>query len=138
MAAALLEVLMKEKRQWFHLYPESTLASNLSIASGGVKLFSILLLVLAVPATLAVVSVGFRILMASNWGSALFFMMDELDEEIFMVFFLWCLFFACRYVASVLQGKAELTVARQPQMASPAPVAAEAPMPAELPEQAQQ
>ena len=93
---------MKEKRQWFHLYPESTLASNLSIASGGVKLFSILLLVLAVPATLAVVSVGFR------------------------------------YVASVLQGKAELTVARQPQMASPAPAAAEAPMPAELPEQAQQ
>lgn len=99
---------MKQKREWFHLYQDNPVATNLSIASGGVKLLSVLLLIAAIPATLAVGAVGLRIMTVSSWSTSLIFLMDELSEELFLVFFLWSAVIICRYVSSVLQGKAAL------------------------------
>ena len=99
---------MKQKQSWFQLYPESSRASNLSIAGGAVKLLSILLLVAAIPATLAILLVVLRMTAAAGAGTALIFLMDEMDEGVFLAFFLWGAVLVCRYAACVLQSKAEL------------------------------
>ena len=110
---------MRQKQAWFKLYPGNGAASNLSIAGGAVKLLSILLLIAAIPATLAILLVAVRMTAAAGAGTALIFLMDEMDDGVFMAFFLWCAVVVCRYVASVLQGKAELL--SQPAAAQDAP-----------------
>lgn len=115
---------MKKQHNWFRLYPDNSTASNLSIAGGAVKLLSILLLIAAIPTTLAVLLVAVRLTAASGMGTALIFLMDEMDEGVFLAFFLWCAVAACRYAASVLQGKAEL-LARSAAQEVPAAPAAE-------------
>lgn len=112
----------KQKQSWFQLYPESSRASNLSIAGGAVKLLSILLLIAAIPATLALLLVVLRMTAAAGAATALIFLMDEMDEGVFLAFFLWGAVLACRYAACVLQGKAELLA--RPQTA-PAEAAAD-------------
>ena len=44
---------MSKKQKWFTLYEESAAASNLSIAGGAVKLAALLLMIAAIPCTLA-------------------------------------------------------------------------------------
>ena len=111
---------MKQKQSWFQLYPESSRASNLSIAGGAVKLLSILLLVAAIPATLAVLLVVLRMTAAAGAGTALIFLMDEMDEGVFLAFFLWGAVLVCRYAACVLQSKAELLARPREAAAEPA------------------
>ena len=112
---------MKQDK-WFKLYPNSSAASNLSIAGGAVKLLSILFLIAAVLTTLALAMSGVRLTLAAGLGTALIFLMDELDDMVFTAFQLWGLVVACRYVACVLQGKADLLGHSTPvPQAQPAP-----------------
>lgn len=104
---------MKREQKWFQLYAGHTTASNLSVAGGAVKLFSLLLLVAAVLTTLGLFLAGLRLTMAGGLGTALIFLMDEMDDEVFAAFFLWGAVVACRYIACVLQSKAELLVRSQ-------------------------
>ena len=99
---------MKQRRAWFQLYPGSSAASNLSIAGGAVKLLSVLLVIAALLCTSALALSGLRVTLAGGPGTAFIFLMDELDDEVFTAFLLWGAVAACRYAASVLQGKAEL------------------------------
>ena len=109
---------MKREQKWFQLYAGHPTASNLSIAGGAVKLFSLFLLIAAVLSTLALLLVGLRLTMAGGPGTALIFLMDEMDDEVFTAFFLWGAVAALRYIACVLQSKAELLV--RPQEPAPA------------------
>ena len=111
---------MKREKN-FTLYPDSAAASNLSIAGGAVRLVSVLLLVAAVLTTLALAAAGVRVTLAAGLSSALIFVMDELDDLVFSAFLLWGLVAACRYVASVLQSKAELLSRQSPAQPQPAP-----------------
>ena len=49
---------MSKKQKWFTLYEESAAASNLSIAGGAVKLAALLLMIAAIPCTLALLLAG--------------------------------------------------------------------------------
>lgn len=95
-------------QKWFKLYADQPKASNLSIAGGAVKLLSIFLMVAAILYTLALLLSGFRIAAAGGIGTAFIFLMDELDDQLFAAFLLWGMVAGCRYVASVLQEKADL------------------------------
>ncbi len=99
---------MNKKRSWFEVYPNNPLATNLSIAGGGLKLISILLLIAAIPFTLAAALAFIRLISASGIITALIFMLDEFDEMVFMVFILWSAAFVLRYVSCVLFAKAQL------------------------------
>ncbi len=101
---------MKKDQKLFRLYADHPHASNLSIAGGAAKLLSMLFIVAAIPCTLALLLSAFRITMAGGFGTALIFLMDELDDELVMAFLLWSAVVACRYVANVLQEKANLLV----------------------------
>lgn len=125
---------MKQTHKWFQLYEGHPTASNLSIAGGAVKLFSLLLLIGAVLSTLGLLLAGLRLTAAGGFGTALIFLMDEMDDEVFTAFFLWGAVVACRYIACVLQGKAEF-LARPQSPISQSPAAA-GPVPAQ-PEQEQ-
>ena len=50
---------MSKKQKWFTLYEESAAASNLSIAGGAVKLAALLLMIAAIPCTLALLLAGY-------------------------------------------------------------------------------
>ena len=99
---------MNKKRSWFEVYPNNPLATNLSIAGGGLKLISILFLIAAIPFTLAALLAFIRLISASGIITALIFMLDEFDEMIFTVFVLWSAVFVLRYIACVLFAKAQL------------------------------
>ena len=99
---------MRKPRAWFRLYPGNQKSSRLSVAAGGVKLCSILLLIAAIPCSLAIVLAGIRIMAVGGLSTTLIFLLDELDEVVFGTFLLWGAFAACRYAACVLQAKAEL------------------------------
>ena len=111
---------MKNGRKWFRLYADHPKASNLSIAGGALRLLAIFLMAAAIPCTLALLLSGFRITMAGGVGTALILLMDELDDELLMAFFLWGMAAASRYAASVLQEKAELLVGPEPSEAAAA------------------
>ena len=99
---------MKKKQKLFQLYAGNSRASNLSVAGGAVKLLSILLIIAAILCTLALLISGLRITMAGGLGTALVFLIDELDDELFTALFLWGLVVTCRYIACVLQEKARM------------------------------
>ena len=103
---------MSKKQKWFTLYEESAAASNLSIAGGAVKLAALLLMIAAIPCTLALLLAAARLTMASG--------MDELDDLVFSAFLLWGGAAACRYAASVLQEKARLRARSADPAAPPA------------------
>ena len=111
---------MKREQKWFQLYAGHPTASNLSIAGGAVKLFSLFLLIAAVLSTLALLLAGLRLTMAGGPGTALIFLMDEMDDEVFTAFFLWGAVAALRYIACVLQSKAELLA--RPRSLLPRPI----------------
>lgn len=90
---------MSKKQKWFTLYEESAAASNLSIAGGAVKLAALLLMIAAIPCTLALLLAAARLTMASGMSTALIFVMDELDDLVFSAFLLWGGAAACRYAA---------------------------------------
>ena len=106
-----------KKHPWFQLYPEHHGASRCSIAGGGVKLLSLFILAAAILYSLALLLCGFRVASAAGLGTALVFLMDELDDMVLLAFFLWGAFAACRFAASVLHAKAEL-LARTDQPAT--------------------
>ena len=89
--------IVKKGRGWFQTYEENPTATNLSMAGGGARLLSILLLIAAIPCTGAVLM-----------GTALIFLMDEMDDLLLAAFFLWSGVAVCRYAACVLQSKAAL------------------------------
>ena len=99
---------MKKKGPSFHLYPENDAASRLSVAGGGVKLLSTLVLVAAILYSAAALWVILRVTMAWGMGGALHHLLDDAEEGLFGLFVLWGLFAACRYAASVLQAKAKM------------------------------
>ena len=111
---------MNKKQKWFTLYEESAAASNLSIAGGAVKLAALLLMIAAIPCTLALLLAAARLTMASGMSTALIFVMDELDDLVFSAFLLWGGAAACRYAASVLQEKARLRARSADPAAPPA------------------
>ena len=111
---------MSKKQKWFTLYEESAAASNLSIAGGAVKLAALLLMIAAIPCTLALLLAAARLTMASGMSTALIFVMDELDDLVFSAFLLWGGAAACRYAASVLQEKARLRARSADPAAPPA------------------
>lgn len=114
---------MNKGQKWFKLYAEQPKASNLSIAGGALKLLSFFLMAAALLYTLALALAGFRIALAGGIGTAFIFLMDELEDQIFGAFLLWGMVAACRYLASVLQEKADLMVLgdRQPEPAEVVP-----------------
>ncbi len=104
---------MIKRKSLFQLYEGNNRASNLSIAGGGVRMLSVLFLVIAILYTLALLIPGFRIASAGGVGTALLFIIDELSGMVIGVFLLWAVFAACRYTARVLQAKAELLAPAQ-------------------------
>lgn len=120
--------MLNHNRSWFTLYETDPKATNLSMAGGGVKLLSILLLIAAIPCTLALILAAARIGAVSTAGTVLIYLMDEMDELLVGTFFLWAAVVVCRYAACVLQSKAQMRAASQPapaQPESPAPAAEE-------------
>ena len=118
--------MLKPNRSWFTLYETDPKATNLSMAGGGVKLLSILLAIAAIPCTLALVLAAARIGAVSSAGTALIYLLDEMDELLVGTFFLWAAVVVCRYAACVLQSKAQMRTAGQPVSAeTPAPAAEE-------------
>lgn len=111
--------MFKNDKKLFQLYAGQPHASNLSIAGGAVKLLALLLMVAALPTTLALLLSIFRIAMAGGLGTALIFLMDELDEEFFMAVCLWGAVLMSYYVANVLQAKAKM-LAQHKQLESAA------------------
>lgn len=103
---------MKQKT-WFQLYPENNRASNLSIAGGAVRLLSLLLLAAAAAVTLLLLLTGLRLSLAAGMGTALIFLLDEMDEEVLLAFFLWGMVLACGYAACVLRSKAQMLASPQ-------------------------
>ena len=76
--------IVKKGRGWFQTYEENPTATNLSMAGGGARLLSILLLIAAIPCTVAVLMAVARVSMVGSVGTV------------------------CRYAACVLQSKAAL------------------------------
>lgn len=107
---------MKKRKPLFQLYADSNRASNLSIAGGAVRVFSILILAAAVLCTLVLLLPGFRIASVGGIGTGLLFIMDELTGIVVGAFLLWAVFAGCRYTAKVLQAKADL-IAPMPEVA---------------------
>ena len=97
--------IVKKGRGWFQTYEENPTATNLSMAGGGARLLSILLLIAAIPCTVAVLMAVARVSMVGSVGTALIFQMDDL---LLAAFFLWSGVAVCRYAACVLQSKAAL------------------------------
>ena len=94
--------IVKKGRGWFQTYEENPTATNLSMAGGGARLLSILLLIAAIPCTVAVLMAVARVSMVGSVGTALIFLMDEMDD------LLLAALAVCRYAACVLQSKAAL------------------------------
>ena len=94
------------------LYAESPRASNVSIAGGAVKLLSVVVLIAAIGCTavLALAAVRLAAMVPSLW-----FVLDELEDGLGAVFFLWAAFALCRYLARMLARKAALLAARMGQ-----------------------
>lgn len=84
------------------------------------KLAALLLMIAAIPCTLALLLAAARLTMASGMSTALIFVMDELDDLVFSAFLLWGGAAACRYAASVLQEKARLRARSADPAAPPA------------------
>lgn len=99
---------MKKNHTWFELYPHNHQATNLSMAGGGVKLLSILLLIAAIPFTLAIILTCLRLTLAGGPAMAMMYLVDELDDELWTALFLWGAVAVCRYAACVLQCKARI------------------------------
>ena len=104
--------IVKKGRGWFQTYEENPTATNLSMAGGGARLLSILLLIAAIPCTVAVLMAVARVSMVGSVGTALIFLMDEMDDLLLAAFFLWSGVAVCRYAACVLQSKAALYAQR--------------------------
>lgn len=98
-----------DKRPAFQLYPGSEAASRLSIAGGGARLLSVLMLVAA--ALCSAAALWAVLGMSAAWGlsGAVHYVLDEWEEMVPLLFVLWGGFAACRYASAVLQAKAELT-----------------------------
>ena len=92
--------IVKKGRGWFQTYEENPTATNLSMAGGGARLLSILLLIAAIPCTVAVLMAVARVSMVGSVGTALILLLAA--------FFLWSGVAVCRYAACVLQSKAAL------------------------------
>lgn len=60
-------------------------------------------------------AVGVRLALLGGLGTALSFLLGELDEELFLAFFLWCAVAVCRYLAAVLSAKAALLAGESAQ-----------------------
>ena len=67
--------IVKKGRGWFQTYEENPTATNLSMAGGGARLLSILLLIAAIPCTVAVLMAVARVSMVGSVGTALIFLM---------------------------------------------------------------
>ena len=103
---------MKKTNSWFTLYPQNPQASNLSIAGGAVRLVTLLLLVGAVLGTLGILLAGLRPLQYMG-GNAVWYLLDEMDDELLTVCLLWVGTILCGYAARVLRSKAELLAAQE-------------------------
>ena len=109
----------------FRLNPENPRASRLSVAGGGLKLLSLLVLAAAALGTLALAAALIQMTVSAGFAAALYLLLDELEELPAMVFLLWILFASCRFAAGVLQAKAGLL--SRPEPAEPRPSSSPAP-----------
>ena len=98
---------MNKFKSLFKIYPDNSLSTNLSIAGGGIKLLSLIILAAAIPSTAAVIISALKLISASGISTALIFIMDELDDLVFFVFSVWTIFILLRYISYALYVKAE-------------------------------
>ena len=110
---------MKKEAKPFEVYPGQTKATNLSIAGGAVKLLSVILMVAAIPCTLGLILYGYRVAAYGGLGYAMLFLLDEMEDALFLTFVLWAAAAACRYLACVLREQAALLGRTSCQMPAP-------------------
>lgn len=99
---------MKKELKLFQVYPQNTQATNLSIISGGLRLLTLLMLVGAILLTLSILVIGLPTLPGNGLSTVLWYIAEEIDDQIFAAFFLWCATIFCWYIATVLRTKARL------------------------------
>lgn len=99
---------MKKAKNLFEIYPNNSQATNLSIAGGAARLLSILLLVAAAFLFLMVLLEGFRFASFGMYGNTLFYLLEEMDDELGMLFFSVAGAMLCGYASHVLRRKAEV------------------------------
>lgn len=101
------------KNPWFAVYPDDKKATHFSMAGGGARLLALLLTAAAALATIALFFMGFRMVSEFGAGTALFFLLDEMDEMLLMVFMMWSGVVVLRYLAHVFSAKAEMAADRE-------------------------
>lgn len=99
--------MKKEKKEWFEIYPQHPRATDLSIASGAIRLLAMLLGIAAALMIAAVLAEGFHSASHGWHGSMLWYLVDEMDDEMGMVLVLAGASVLCGYGAYALKRKAE-------------------------------
>lgn len=116
------------RKPLFHLDPENSRASRLSIAGGALKLLSLLMLAAAVLGTLALLAAVIQLTVSAGFAMALHLLLDELEELPALLFLLWVFFAACWFAAGVLHAKSGLlSQAGRPKEPAARPVSPPAP-----------
>ncbi len=104
---------MKKFFKLFQVYPQNPQATNLSIVSGGLRLLTLMMLIGAVLLTLSIIIMGLRALHGVGLSTALWYIVEEMDDQVFAAFFLWCSTAFCWYITIVLRTKARLLGEKQ-------------------------
>lgn len=102
---------MKRRRNLFEIYPHNFQATNLSIAGGAAHLVTILLLIAAAFVIAAILMTGVRYASYGQHGNVLLHLIDEMDDELEMLFVLAGAAAMCGYAARALKRKAEMMIA---------------------------
>lgn len=89
------------------VYPNQPAATNLALASGGVRLLSWLVLIAAIGSTLLALIPAVQVLSMAGLPHGMYYILDELDEVMLLAFALWCVFAVLRYAAAVMRIKAD-------------------------------
>ena len=108
---------MNHSKNTFSVYPGNPTATHLSMAAGGVRLLSWVVCIAAALTTLAALLAAFQILSLAGFRHGLYYLLDEMDEELILAFGLWCGFAVLRYAAAVLRAK--ITMLTQETSLSP-------------------
>lgn len=107
---------MSRKNPWFEIYENDRKATHFSMAGGGARLLALLLTVAAVPVTILLLFAAFRMFSTLGMGRAWFFLLEELDEMLLMVFMMWSAVILLRYAAHVFWAKADMAVGKEDEM----------------------
>ena len=92
---------MEKKKRWFGVDPNN----NFSVAAGAAKLMAIIMTVAAVLFGAALILRGAHIFQIAGGYRWFMFMLDEMDEELAMTFFLAAGALVCAYAGHILQNR---------------------------------